>query len=113
MAATPQHRSPGTGAPRSKSARLAAARRIVEGVDQQVAAQHSSGLLALAQFMAAARNYRRCVRQYHAARQAWQEFSTRHPQEDPAHEEHHRRVIAARQALNGADEAFAMAEAGL
>lgn len=95
-----------------KSQRLSTARRLLTnpsraGQGLTVPRNATPGV----KFIAAARNYRRCAGEYIKAVGAWQTFTATHPHDDPAHEEHQRRVVSARQALNGADEAFALADA--
>lgn len=94
-----------------KSKRLSIGRQILAGQGAAPRSTPSVRFMGLeARFVAAARNYRRCVREYTQATGAWQAFSATHPADDPAHAEHHMRVVAARMALNGADEAFAVAD---
>lgn len=90
--------------------RIAAARRAIRG---PAPARAPRGLTADQRFIAAARNYRRCAGEYIKAVGAWQTFTATHPHDDPAHQEHHQRVVSARLALNGADEAFSMADHAL
>lgn len=65
------------------------------------------------EFIKAARVFRAADREFKTATSAWQTFSALHPADDPAHDEHHRRVLAARQALNGADVEFTLADVAL
>lgn len=98
----------------AKNARLTQARKLLGG--RQHASRAGQGTTvsrkatADARFIAASLNYRRCAKAHIAATGAWASFSASHPHDDPAHEEHHRRVIATRQALNGADVALSVAE---
>lgn len=106
--AQPYSRSPEAATQR----RIETARRILRGSVAPPAAIPRNAT-ADVRFITASLNYRRCAKAYIAATNAWREFSVTHPADDAAHEEHHRRVIAARMALNGADEAFALAESAL
>lgn len=109
-----QHHASSTAVPTSQPQRLRAARRALNSAmkaGQGAAAKAlPRGLTADARFITAARNYRRCSGEYIQAIGAWQRFTATHPHDDPAHHEHHTRVVSARMALNGADEAFALAE---
>lgn len=60
----------------------------------------------LAQLAERAILYRRAVVELHSARKAWADFAATHDNDDPAGEEHHRRVQSARQVLTTQDEEF-------
>lgn len=98
----------------TRAQRLTTARRALNSAmkagQSTTAKAVPRGLTADARFITAARNYRRCSGEYIQAIGAWQRFTATNPHDDPAHHEHHTRVVSARLALNGADEAFALAE---
>lgn len=96
----------------AKTQRLATGRAIVRRGAKALADADSKRIKrADRAFVTAACNYRRSAKAYMRAVHDWQEFATRNTQDDAAHEEHHRRVIAARQTLNAADIAFVTASA--
>lgn len=66
-------------------------------------------LPALVTFAEAAELHREASHAYETARAAWGRFSATNPSDDPAHEEHRQTTLAARQALNAAQEQFDVA----
>lgn len=98
------------GLPREKTRRLAVARAAMKRRTVAQAPRLTAGCTADSTFIAASLNYRRCAREYMKAHGAWADFAARNPMEDPAHADHHNKLIQARRALNGADEALSVAE---
>lgn len=94
----------------AKKRRLSRARRVLSGTAVPPATPIPRNASADARFIAASLNYRRCAREYMKAHGAWADFAARNPMEDPAHADHHNKLIQARRALNGADEALSVAE---
>lgn len=55
---------------------------------------------ALHRVVRASRFYQRAVRERLTAEALWRDFAAKHGYDDPAHEEHRQRTLAARQALS-------------
>lgn len=87
--------------------RIATARRAIRGPAANITVTRRA--TPDQRFIAASLNYRRCAKAYLKASGDWANFSATHPHEDPGHVEHHSRLVSARMALNGADEALTMA----
>lgn len=96
-----------------KKRRLSRARRVLSGTAVPPATPIPRNASADARFIAASLNYRRCAKALIQAITAHQQFAASQPYDDAGHHDHHQRVIAARQALIGADVAFETAEEAL
>lgn len=101
------------GLPREKTGRLAVARAAMKRRTVAQAPRLPAGCTVDSAFIAASLNYRRCAKALIQAITAHQQFAASQPYDDAGHHDHHQRVIAARQALIGADVAFETAEEAL